>query len=266
MSSLTAQTILAQLDTERIGCQIEVYQEIGSTNDRAHELARQAAPDGSIVIAEHQTAGRGRLDRRWHAPPGSSLLMSILLRPNLAPPQAQRATMTCSLAAIRAIAQRTGLEATLKWPNDLHFQGKKLGGVLTELGPIREERLTYLIVGMGINVNLDPDQIPEAMTPPISLAAAVGQRVDRFELLLALLHELDELYRTMRAGWSPHESWRRHLSTLGQAVRVGTRDGVMQGLAEDVDADGALLVRTESGALKKVLVGDVTLRGQRIED
>ncbi len=252
--------IAAKLDTVCIGTKIEVHQEIGSTNDRARELARQGAPDGTVVIAEYQSSGRGRLQRRWYAPPGTSLLMSLLLKPDLAPHQAQRATMLCSLAAVEAIEQEAGLSASVKWPNDLHLRGRKLGGVLTELGEIEAGHLTYVVVGMGINVNLDPEQLPETMTPPISLAAALGHPVSRNALLVAFLNKLDAHYQAMRAGWSPHQRWRQYLNTLGQEVHVSTPAGVIKGVAEDVDADGALLVRQPNGVVKHVLAGDVTLR------
>jgi BirA family transcriptional regulator, biotin operon repressor / biotin---[acetyl-CoA-carboxylase] ligase len=260
---LTRETILAALETAFVGRALEQYAAIGSTNTRAVAWARADAPDGALVIAEEQTAGRGRLGRRWHAPPGSALLLSVVLRPALAPAQAQRATMLCSSAAVAAIRATTGLAAQVKWPNDLVIEGRKAGGVLTELGLAGGE-LAFVVVGIGLNVNLDPAGIPEALAPPTSLRAELSRPVPRLPLLCALLQGIEARYLALREGWSPVEEWRGHLATLGQPVQVGTPDQVIAGVAEDVDADGALLVRTPEGALHTVLVGDVTLRGERL--
>ena len=260
---LTREAILAALETAFVGRNLEVYDAIGSTNARAVDWAHEDAPDGALVIADEQTAGRGRLGRRWHAPPGSALLFSLVLRPDLTPMQAQRATMLCSSAAVEAIGAVTGLTARIKWPNDIVIEGKKVGGVLTELGLAGRE-LAFVVVGMGLNVNLDPAQIPEALAPPTSLQAERGAPVPRLPLLAALLQAVEARYTALGQGWSPHEEWRDHLATLGQPVQVGTPEEVIVGVAEDVNADGALLVRTPEGALRTVLVGDVTLRGYRV--
>jgi len=261
--TLTLAAIQARLTTCVLGRNLELYDETDSTNIRAVALARAGAPEGTLVLAEEQSAGRGRLGRRWHAPKGSSLLMSLLLRPPLLPRQAQRATMICSLAAIQAIARVSDLKAQVKWPNDVVLGGKKVGGILTELGK-HGEQLDYVVVGLGLNVNLDVSDLPDLMAPATSISAEAGRPVSRLELLLALLEGIEARYERVLAGWSPHEEWREHLATLGQVVRVGTAEEVIEGLAEDVDADGALLVRTRDGALRSVLVGDVTLRGHRI--
>jgi BirA family transcriptional regulator, biotin operon repressor / biotin---[acetyl-CoA-carboxylase] ligase len=255
--------IEARLMTRFVGRNLEGHETIDSTNTRAVELARQGAPEGTLVLAEAQSAGRGRMGRRWVAPAGSSLLMTLILRPKLAPCQAQRATMVCSLAALEAIHRVTGLVAQVKWPNDIVLNGKKLGGILTELELCGDE-LVFVVVGHGLNVNLDPAAIPEALVPPTSLMAEAGHPVAREGLLAALLLAIEARLDRMAGGWSPHEEWRGHLATLGQPVRVGTAEEVIEGLAEDVDPDGALLVRTADGALRRVLAGDVTLRGHLI--
>lgn len=137
-----------------------------------------------------------------------------------------------------------------------------MGGLLTELG-LRAGQLDYVVVGMGLNVNLCASALPELASPATSLSAALGHSVSRLDLLLALLQAVETRYDKMSAGWSPHEEWRQHLATLGQQVRVGESQGVIEGVAEEVDHDGALLVRTGDGSLCRVLVGDVTLRGQK---
>ncbi len=261
---LSAEAIRARLQTRLLGRELHYYDEIGSTNDEAVRLARAGAPDGALVIADHQVAGKGRLGRRWFAPPGSALLLTLLLRPPLAPTLAQRGTMVCTLGAVRAIAALTGVPAQIKWPNDLVVQGRKLGGVLTELGPVTAGRLDYMVVGMGLNVNLAPADLPETMTPPTSLLAETGVPASRLALLARLLAEIEALYLPLRAGWSPHEAWRAALATIGQAVQVGTVDEVISGQAVDVTDSGALVVQDANGARHTILAGDVTLRGHRL--
>lgn len=258
---LCAAALKRRLTTRVMGRNLEVHRVLDSTQTRALHLARQSAPEGTLVLAEEQTQGRGRLGRRWHAPPGSSLLMSLVLRPELAPRQALRTSMIVSLAAIEAVARVCGVVALVKWPNDILVEGRKLGGLLSVVSA-RGERLEYVVVGLGLNVNLDAERLPPLMSPATSLRAETGKYVSRTELLLALLKGIEARYDRMAAGWQPHEEWRRHLATLGQPVRVGTRrEEVIEGVAESVDQDGALWVRTEGGDLRRVLAGDVTLRG-----
>jgi BirA family biotin operon repressor/biotin-[acetyl-CoA-carboxylase] ligase len=263
--ALTRESIQAALKTRLVGRYVEAYTEIASTNVRAVELARSGAPDGAVVVADTQSAGRGRLGRRWFAPPGTSLLISLVLRPELEPAKAPRATMLCSLAAIEAIRQVSGVRAEIKWPNDLVVGERKLGGVLTELG-LSGASLDYVVVGMGINVNLAPGSLPEVMTPPTSLLAETGRSASRLALLTALLEGVEARYERLQAGWSPHAEWRQHLATLGQSVQIGTPEEVIIGQALDVDADGALLVLTPEGTQRRILVGDVTLRGHRLDE
>ncbi|HHX45058.1 MAG TPA: biotin--[acetyl-CoA-carboxylase] ligase [Chloroflexi bacterium] len=257
---LDAQAIRRGLDTRVVGRALEVHALIDSTNARAVAQARAGAPEGLVVLAEEQTAGRGRLGRRWYAPRGSALLMSLLFRPPLAPMEAQRITMVCSLAVVRAVMEVCELEARIKWPNDIVLADAKLGGLLTELGSTGGV-LDYVVVGIGLNVNVDVAQIPELMAPATSLSAEWGRPVSRPDLLIAFLQHADDLYLRLQGGWSPRVAWRDALTTLGREVVVGTPEETLQGVAEDVDDDGALLVRTGDGALRRVMAGDVTLRG-----
>jgi BirA family biotin operon repressor/biotin-[acetyl-CoA-carboxylase] ligase len=260
LDQLSGAELRARLGTRWMGQEQEIHGEIDSTNTRAVALARAGATAGTLVLADHQTGGRGRLGRRWCAPPGSALLFSVILRPPLAPHQAQRAMMLCSLAMVEAIEQTCGLRVQVKWPNDIVIGGKKLGGMLAELG-LRARFLDYVVLGLGLNVNLDPATLGEVMMPATSLQAELGHAVSRLNLLVAFLQRMEALYERMEKGWSPHEGWRQCLATLGQRVRVGTEEEVVEGWAEDVDMDGALLVRVEDGTLRQILVGDVTLRG-----
>ncbi|NLT74323.1 MAG: biotin--[acetyl-CoA-carboxylase] ligase [Chloroflexi bacterium] len=262
-TALSVGEILKRLATVRIGRALEHYQVIDSTNRRAFEWAQEGAPDGSVVIAEEQTSGRGRLGRRWEAPAGAALLCSIVLRPTLTPAQAQRVTMITSLAAVEAIHRVANVRAEIKWPNDLVIAERKVGGILTELA-MAGRNLGAVIVGVGINVTLDPAQLSEVRVPATSLWAEVGTGVCRQALLCEFLQGVDDRYQAMQAGWSPLEEWRSHLATLGTAVDVGTTEDVIRGIATDVDGDGALIVREATGVVHRILAGDVTLRGHRV--
>ena len=211
-----------------------------------------------MVVAEVQTAGRGRLDRSWWAPPGSSLLLSLLLRPSVLPLQAQRLTMVCSLAVCDAIAEVAGLQAQIKWPNDVLVAGRKVCGILTELD-VLEQRLRYAIVGIGINVNVDFTGAPRLMTPATSLSSEAGRAVPRLGLLCALLASIERRYTSLCEGRSFHQEWAQRMATLGHTVHVTGATERWSGLAVAVDEDGALLVRGKDGGVRRVLAGDVTL-------
>lgn len=242
----------------------------GSTNDVAKDLASQGAPEGIIVVAEEQTAGRGRMDRRWIAPPGSSLLCSILFRPDLSPDRATRLTMLSSMAAADAVERVTGLRVLIKWPNDLIVASgdaqaslgrwRKLGGILTETGMVGAG-LDFAVVGIGINVNVPRDELPDLAPNATSLLVESGREVDRSVLLAELMEGVALRYEHLRRGHNPRAEWSTRLATLGQRVQVTTMEGVLEGLAEAVDEDGALLLRTADGAVHRLVSGDVTLSG-----
>jgi len=229
---------------------------VGSTNELARELAAAGAAEGTLVLADEQTAGRGRLGRSWLSPAGSSLLLSLIFRPPWTPQQAGRLTMICSLAAAEAIEAQTGLTVNLKWPNDVLIGGRKVGGVLAELS-VMGDVLDYVVAGLGLNVNFDPAQMPQLGNSATSLARELGRPVSRLELLSAFLRRVESSYRRALAGWMPHEAWAARLETLGRWVQVITPAGQEDGLAEAVDADGALLLRRADGTPVRVLAGDI---------
>ena len=266
MEELSVESIEKGLTTAFMGCRVIYYRSIGSTNDVARELAAQGAPEGTLVIADEQTAGKGRLGRRWLAPPGTSLLMSLLFRPHfLASYQAQRLTMICSLAIVEAIEALTGLTAAIKWPNDIVVQGKKAGGILTELGSTGEG-LDYVIVGLGLNVNLDfraVEAMGELAATATSLSQELGREVSRLALLWRILENVEGRYQRLQVGELPHGEWAYRLITLHNHIIVNTPQGLVEGWAEGVDADGALILRTDCGGRQRVLAGDVTLRKRR---
>ena len=240
----------------------------GSTNDVAKRLAARGAPEGTVVVADEQRAGRGRMERRWLAPPGACLLCSLLFRPQIPPTRANQLTMLCSLAAADAVVKVAGLRVTLKWPNDLIVKPqsqswKKLAGVLTETG-VMGKRLEFTVVGIGLNVNVPPEMLPTLAPDATSILAETGQEADRVALLAALLAGVEARYERLQAGESPHAEWSGRLATLGQRVEAATSKGALAGVAESVDENGALLLRASDGRLHRLLAGDVTLSAKPI--
>ncbi len=236
-----------------------------STNDVARDLAARGSPEGTVVTADYQTAGRGRLGRRWLAPPGTSLLCSVLFRPApgagiLAP--ATDLTMICALAAADAIEATVGLSASLKWPNDLIIvrgeSWRKLGGLLAETG-ISGDQLEFVIIGIGINVNVPAEALPDLAPDATSILAETGRMTDREALLDRFLDGVKDRYEQWQTGERPWAEWAARLATLGRPVRVVTAEGEWHGIAEGVEEDGALLLRNADGSLHRIRAGDVLL-------
>jgi BirA family biotin operon repressor/biotin-[acetyl-CoA-carboxylase] ligase len=257
-SELSKKRIEQALHTSLIGRDIHSFPIVSSTMDIGRELAECGFPDGTLVIADEQTAGRGRLQRCWWAPAGTSLLMTLVLRPDLEPRQAQRLTMICSLAVCDAIERVCGLEARVKWPNDVLIGGAKVCGILTELGLIGNE-LQYALVGIGINVNVSLDPALPLLAPATSLSAETGGAVPRLDLLEALLEAVEERYLTLQEGRSYEQEWSDRLETLGHSITATDGAQEWHGTAVGVDEDGALLIRLEDGNERRFLAGDVTL-------
>jgi BirA family biotin operon repressor/biotin-[acetyl-CoA-carboxylase] ligase len=261
METLDPSRVQAALTTQVFGRNLVILPRTGSTNTVAKKLAAQGAPEGTVVVADEQTAGRGRMGRRWSAPPGTCLLCSILFRPDLPLTRAQQLTMVCSMAMADAVVRVAGLHVDLKWPNDLIVQSpnwKKLAGLLTET-EVMGEQLKFTVVGIGVNVNVKVETLPSLALDATSILAETEREVDRVTLLVTLLAEIEARYARLQAGENPHAEWSARLATLGQVVDATTSTGVHTGIAESVDRDGALLLRTPDGGLHLLLAGDVTL-------
>jgi BirA family biotin operon repressor/biotin-[acetyl-CoA-carboxylase] ligase len=242
---------------------------VGSTNDHLKAMSADAdVPEGVVLLADYQSAGRGRLDRRWDAPPGAALLFSVLLRPEWSAVRALWLVMLAGLAAVEAIEAVAGLPARLKWPNDIVLdQGgrwRKAGGLLVDTALDNDGRLASAVLGLGLNVNIPVAALPPAAMPPTSLMIAAGRPVARRPLLVALLESLERRYEAARRGESPLAEWKARLVTLGQAVTVSPASAgePLAGTAEDTDEWGRLLVRDDTGRLHTVAAGDVTLRSR----
>jgi BirA family biotin operon repressor/biotin-[acetyl-CoA-carboxylase] ligase len=226
--------------------------ETGSTNADALALAREGAPEGVVLVADHQTAGRGRLGRSWQAPPGSSLLMTVLLRPP--PEEAELVTFAAAVSMAEAVEATTGVRALLKWPNDLTVDDRKLAGVLAEAD--WHDDAVAVCVGIGVNCNW-PDEVPaELRDTLVALNGLTGAEVDRRALLDAFLGALGSRYpKPDRAALLA--AWRARSATLGRRVRVDLGGDQVEGTAADVTTEGHLVVETASGP-RTFAVGDVT--------
>lgn len=259
---LHADDLLARLGKTRvIGRDIRVFQETTSTNDVVERLARDGVREGVVVFAECQTKGRGRLGRKWLSPRGKGLWFSVLLRPDLRPVAATQLTVMAATALARAIRSQTGLQPEIKWPNDILLHGRKTAGILTELNA-ELDHVKYIIIGMGVDVNFGAgDFPPELRKIATSLQIEAGQPVDRAELATAILHELNHDYGRIRAGKfeAVADEWEARCTTLGRNVTITVGRRQIHGRAESLDADGALLLRTQHGHLERIIGGDVTL-------
>lgn len=252
---MTSSAILNGLSTRCLGRSVFCYSLIDSTNSTAKTLAEQGAEEGTLVVADEQIAGRGRLNRRWLAPPGTSLLFSLVFRPQLQAKRIQGLTMVCGLGVIEAIYQLFRLSAHLKWPNDIVLSRRKLGGILTEAST-SGELVRYAVVGIGLNVNLDVTTLP-AQFHATSIQHELGRRVPRVRLLQEILSAIETRYVRLRAGEWPARDWAAALETIGQWVELHTPTGTWRGLAEGIDEDGALCLRLEDGRSYTVWVGDI---------
>jgi BirA family biotin operon repressor/biotin-[acetyl-CoA-carboxylase] ligase len=255
MDVLTPDRVAAGLGTCWLGRRIFYHESTGSTNDEARQLALAGTPEGTLVLAEEQTAGRGRLQRPWVAPPGQALLFSLVFYPSGVPQDAFALTMLSSLACMQAVLSQTGLRPAIKWPNDLLLEGRKLAGILSELGQAGERY--YAVVGIGLNVNVDFSPWPELGRQATSVGAVLGHPIPRLPLLQEILRRLEARYDQLRAGQSPYEEWVANLATLGRQVRIVTAEETLEGLASSVDPDGALRLDLPDGTTRRVIVGDV---------
>jgi BirA family biotin operon repressor/biotin-[acetyl-CoA-carboxylase] ligase len=249
--------ILSGLHTQLFRGPIYYFERLSSTNDLAKELGARDSPEGTLVVAEGQTGGRGRLGRRWDSPPGAGLYVSLLLRPPLPPTELPQITLTAAVAVVRALKRATGVAPGIKWPNDLMLAGKKLGGILTEM-ETESDRIRHLVVGLGLNVN-NPAFPAELETTATSLALATGRTYSRLEILQGWLEEMEDLYQRFLAREFPAilKEWKVYTTTLGKAVTVRQGAVEISGQALEVAPDGALLIEMHSGEVVRVTSGEI---------
>lgn len=257
---LTELELGSVLTTDTFGRNIIYRETAPSTNVLAKDAARKGAPEGTIVIAEEQTGGKGRLQRGWFSPYAKGIWFSLILRPSFSPLEASKCTLLAAVALVKAF-RRVGLkEVGIKWPNDLLVGNRKLVGILTEMDATMEE-IHYIVMGIGINTDVVRVDLPEDLRETATSFLMEGVRVTRKELLNEVLIELEKLYREVEANGfqSVLEQWREYSVTLGREINVITPGGTYSGKALDIDSDGCLLVDTGK-SVERVLAGDVSIR------
>jgi len=260
---LNAQEVKINLATNIMGKHVYFYEKVDSTNEIVKKLAAEGLPEGTAVIAEQQLRGKGRIGRSWFAPSGVGIWFSLLLRPSIKPHLAPQLSLVCAAAVCLAIRRFTGLDVTIKWPNDLLIERKKVCGILTELSA-EIDMINYIVVGIGINVNQkETDFSSEIKDTATSLSEIAGHKFRRVELLREILIEIERTYlEYLTSGFSGVlAQWRALCSTLGQEVSVISTGEDYSGIAEDINEHGHLLVRMANRELRAVIAGDVSIRG-----
>lgn len=258
---LSVEEVKNSLSTKILGSDIKYFTTIDSTNNQAKKIALAGAVDGTIVISEEQGGGRGRLSRSFFCPKYKGIWFSVILRPNFLPQEAPKCTLLAAVAVVKAIYDVTGVQVGIKWPNDILYKGKKLVGILTEMSA-EMERINYIVIGIGIDVNISAEEMPEDIKDiATSLSQITGEKVSRLKLLNKLLYHLEQLYiMAQKHNFAPIlDEWRKYSITLNQEIKVISGNDVTYGKAVDIDDDGALLVKI-NGQIKRVLAGDVSIR------
>ncbi|MEN6374739.1 MAG: biotin--[acetyl-CoA-carboxylase] ligase [Smithella sp.] len=259
---LLAQEIRDRLQTTILGKQdIYRYASTDSTNNRAKELAAQGAAEGVLVIAEEQAHGRGRLDRPWFSPGGENIYASFILRPSLPPSTASRMVLLTAVAAAEALMETTGLRATIKWPNDILVNGRKIVGILLEMS-VEMDAIDYMIVGLGINVNSSAERFPRNSRKNItSVLMETGKPFSRVHLLVRFLELFEERYNALEdSGFKPVIArWKTLTDIMGKKATIKTLNGSYQGVITDMDHDGFLIIRNDQGSETRLFSGDITI-------
>ena len=254
--------IQAALQSRLIGRPLEVLGEVASTNDLVMAAGRAGAPEGLAVLADRQTAGRGRRGRAWASPAGVGLYTSVLLRPGRPLCPASLLTLVAGLAVAEAIQEVAGLDARLKWPNDILVGGRKVAGILCEMASL-DASVSYVVLGIGINVNHGSRDLPVDLFPEATaLSLSTGRTIPRGDLATALYNALDRWYAAFCEGRTEAilALARQRSATLGRPVVVLAEDGEWRGLAVDLDDDGALLVQEDGGGPRRVVASEVSIR------
>ena len=260
--SLIPSEIKWKLKTKIFGRSVISYKKVDSTNTIAYELAQNGMKEGAVILADEQVKGKGRHGRHWSSPSRSGIYMSCILRPSIAPNEISRITLLAAVAVAQAIRDLSSLEAVIKWPNDIMIDEKKICGILTEM-KAEQDRVDFVVLGIGINVLPGKGDLPKHAT---SIKEEISRRgakinISRIELTKKVLERLEEYYNIMRIkGFDPIiDKWKDLSAMIGSRVKVSLRGKSFEALAHDINPDGALVVRTDSGVLEKISSGDVIM-------
>ncbi|MBN2439679.1 MAG: biotin--[acetyl-CoA-carboxylase] ligase [Deltaproteobacteria bacterium] len=255
-----AKALRLRLTGRKIGCPFHYRETVDSTNRFAMELARGGAPEGTVVLADRQTAGMGRLQRVWQSPPGCNLYLSVILRPAVAPSEISQITLLAGVAIAEAIAAICPAGVGIKWPNDVRIRGRKVCGILAEMATAGGS--SAVILGIGLNVNIKSENFDQGhRDTATSLREETGREHSREDVAFLLCESLESWYETfMHAGFAPvREEWLALSDMQGKRVRVLFRDEVQEGTVAGIDRDGALLLADGRGDVRRITAGDATI-------
>lgn len=250
--------IQSALTTRIIGKKVFFYPSIDSTNVKAFELARNGEPEGTAVVADSQSKGKGRIGRRWESPSGVNVYTSIILRPDVSPQAAQNLTFLSAVAVAEAVESVCPGRPTVKWPNDILIDSRKVAGILLEMDS-EADRINFVIAGIGVNVNMKERMLPDAVRSiATSLAEKSGQEVDRIGFVSTLYASIEKWYRIYSMeGFGPIlTAWKGYFDAEGKPIKVSSFNRTVTGICAGVDESGALLVRNPAGAIVRIISGD----------
>ena len=258
---LLPKLIHQNLKTERVGKRIEYYESIDSTNAAAKGLALKGAPEGTVVVAEHQTKGKGRLKRSWLSLPGENILFSVIFYPQISTDRVFRLTMLASIAAVKAVRRICKVDAKIKWPNDLYVNEKKVCGVLTEFSADFDS-VHYTVVGIGLNVNFEISKNSEIENIATSLMEECGEKISRLSVFTALLEELDLLYKSFvkTGGEGLEKEWSKDSMVVGRKIKIISGKDTKFGIAKGINKSGHLILLNDNGQEEEIVCGDLSLR------
>ncbi|MBM7661278.1 BirA family biotin operon repressor/biotin-[acetyl-CoA-carboxylase] ligase [Bacillus mesophilus] len=259
---ITSNEIQLGLKTKFLGRNIHYEETVTSTQKIAHKLAYDGANEGTIVVAEEQVAGRGRLDRSWHSPKYTGIWMSIILRPAIPLPQSPQLTLLAAVSIAQAIQEVTNLEPEIKWPNDILFDRKKAVGILTEL-QAESDRINSIIIGVGINVNQTEDDFPDDIKDKAtSLRIQSGKEINRSELIQTILEKLEKLYESyLKTGFYPIKLlWEAYAISIGKEIVASTLTGKIHGFAKGITDEGVLIIEDANRVIHHVHSADIEIK------
>jgi BirA family transcriptional regulator, biotin operon repressor / biotin---[acetyl-CoA-carboxylase] ligase len=258
---ITADELRLGLKTVFIGKNVHYEESVESTQKIAHRLAHEDAPEGTVIIAEEQLSGRGRMDRKWHSPKYTGIWMSIILRPNIPLPKAPQLTLLTAAAIVQGIEDITGVQPEIKWPNDILINGKKVTGILTEL-VAEADRINSVIIGIGMNVNQTKEDFPvELQEIATSLLLEKGGKVSRADLIKSIFMNLEKLYLLyLEEGFFPIKLlWESYAISIGRKITARTLTHTIVGKAQGITDDGVLIIEDELGKTHHVYSADIEL-------
>lgn len=262
------------LNTCFLGKNVEHFKVIGSTNDYAKKRAQEGCTEGTVVVADAQESGRGRLGRTWSSLDSKGIWMSVVLKPDLSPYDVQIITLAASVAVVSAIEKVTGIQSGIKWPNDVLLKGKKICGILTEMSS-EMERVNYLILGIGLNVSQQKEDFPEELWDTATSISMYLNDIKhtvttfkRSDIIKSILSELEILYMEICNGKSCNilNKWRKYSVVIGKRIKVIYKNSEIYGFAVDIMNDGRLIVHCDDGETREIISGEVSIRNVQIQD